>query len=245
MSDLAYRLDRPAIARLGLIVLQVDETIEGDFRRMMPGGTDFYVSRVPSGLEVSRDTLGEMENHLPAAASLLPQSAAFDAVGYGCTSGTSVIGAERVGELVRQSVDTNTVTEPVSALFATCNALGIDRIGFLSPYVAEVSLGLRAILEQAGIATPAFASFNVAEEAKVARIASESVVEGARSLRRDAQIDAVFLSCTNLRTLDVIAELEEDLDMPVLSSNQVLAWHMMRLAGLVHRPKGFGRLFEV
>ena len=43
--------------------------------------------------------------------------------------------------------------------------------------------------------------------------------------------DAVFLSCTNLRTLNVIPEIEARIGKPVLSSNQVLAWHLLRLAG--------------
>jgi maleate isomerase len=44
-------------------------------------------------------------------------------------------------------------------------------------------------------------------------------------------VDGLFLSCTNLRTLDVIAPLEEKLKMPVLSSNLVLAWHLSQIAG--------------
>ncbi|MCB1460860.1 MAG: aspartate/glutamate racemase family protein [Nitratireductor sp.] len=239
-----YVLDRPATARLGLIVLQVDETIEGDFRRLLPAEVELFVSRVPSGLEVTRETLGEMEGHLPQAASLLPQSATFDSIGYGCTSGTSVIGTARVGELVHQGVATRSVTEPVSALIAACQHLGVARIGFLSPYVAEVSLGLRNVLAESGIDTPAFASFNVAEEAKVARISPASTANGAARLCEEAGVDAVFLSCTNLRTLDILAGLERRVGRPVLSSNQVLAWHMMRLAGIDSGIPGFGRLFE-
>ena len=48
----------------------------------------------------------------------------------------------------------------------------------------------------------------------------------------DQDVDAVFLSCTNLRTLDVIPAVEAVLNLPVFSSNQVLAWHMSELAGL-------------
>jgi maleate isomerase len=38
--------------------------------------------------------------------------------------------------------------------------------------------------------------------------------------------------------------LEEDLRIPVLSANQLLLWHLLRLAG-THLPvSGYGRLFE-
>ena len=75
---------------VGLIVLQADETIEQDFRRLFPAeACDFFVSRVRSDPEVTTETLAAMANDMTAAASLFPRSAKFDVVGYGCTSGTS------------------------------------------------------------------------------------------------------------------------------------------------------------
>jgi maleate isomerase len=52
----------------------------------------------------------------------------------------------------------------------------------------------------------------------------------------------VFASCTNLRALPVIADAERALDKTVLASNTVLAWHLARLAGLLERLPGAGRL---
>ena len=59
-----------------------------------------------------------------------------------------------------------------------------------------------------------------------------------------ADCDGLFLSCTNLRTLDVIEEMEARLGMPVLSSNQVLAWHLFRLAGSGAGDFAPGRLWR-
>lgn len=244
MSDFPYTLDSSDRPTLGLIVLQTDETIEPDFRRLLPATVNLYVSRVPSGLEVSRETLGAMERHLPAAAALLPGAARFDAIGYGCTSGTSVIGAARVAELIREGAGTEAVTEPVSALIAATRHLGVKRLGFLSPYVEAVSSVLCDLLRTSGLEIPTFGSFNVAEEAKVVRIAPQSVIDAATSLADQADIDAIFLSCTNLRSLDVIEPIEERIGIPVLSSNQVLAWHMGRLAGIADMPTGLGKLFD-
>ena len=216
---------------LGLIVLQADETIEGDMRRLLPDAAPL-VSRVPSGQDVTTDTLAAMQADLPAAAGLMPRGLSFDVVGYGCTSGTSVIGAEAIADLVRQGTVARAVTEPVSALIAACATLGVTRIGFLSPYVAEVSTTLRDTLSAAGIASPVLGSFEEAEESKVVRIAPQSIIAAATALAAEGGIDALFLSCTNLRTLDVIAPLEAATGLPVLSSNLVLGWHMARLAGI-------------
>ena len=143
----AYSLSDPIgyRATFGLIALQSDETIEHDFRRLLPtDGVSLYVSRVPSGLEVTGDTLAEMAEALPAAAGLFPRPVTFDAVGYGCTSGTSVIGASKVADLIGSGCKTRAVTEPVSALIAACRHLSVNRLAFLSPYIREVSERLRS-----------------------------------------------------------------------------------------------------
>jgi len=75
----------------------------------------------------------------------------------------------------------------------------------------------------------------------VARIAPDSIMAAARQAARGA--DAVFLSCTNLRTLDVIDALEAELGIPVLSSNQVLAWHMAQATGAPLTADAPGQLF--
>ena len=64
-----------------------------------------------------------------------------------------------------------------------------------------------------------------------------------RGLAAQGGVDGVFLSCTNLRTLEVISPLEAETGLPLLSSNTGLAWHMLRLAGLADAPAGYGELF--
>jgi maleate isomerase len=238
-----YRTADLTAPRLGLIALQADETIEGDLRRLMSEGVEMLVSRVASDVEVTRDTLAAMEGHLTAAAALFPADMQFDVVGYGCTSGTAQIGDLRVAEKVRSGTRAAHVTQPLSALVAACRSLGVRRLAVLSPYVAEVSARLREVLQSQGIETAVFGSFHVSTEATVVRIDAPSIRSAALALVGEADVDAVFLSCTNLRTLDVIRPLEAQLDMPVLSSNQVLAWHMMELAGLPPGCHAPGRLF--
>ncbi len=47
-----------------------------------------------------------------------------------------------------------------------------------------------------------------------------------------------------LRTAGIIEEAEQALGIPVISSNQALAWHMLRLAGIDELITGQGRLLE-
>lgn len=128
--------------------------------------------------------------------------------------------------LIGAGVQTARVTDPLTALIAACGALGITRLGFLSPYTADVSDRLRAALAEAGIATPVFGSFEEANEASVVRIDAASMINAACDLAAQGGVQAVFLSCTNLRTLDVIDAVEAATGLPCLSSNQALGWHL-------------------
>jgi maleate isomerase len=230
-------------ATLGLIVLQTDETLEQDFRRMFTApDVALYVSRVPSGAEVTPGTLAAMADELPRAAGLLPPSLGYDAVGYGCTSGATVIGPDRVAELVRGAAAVREVTNPLSAVMAGFGALGVRRIGMVTPYIQSVTAPLRAALEARGIEVVRCVSFEEAEEARVARIDPASIREAAIAAGQ-GNAGAVFVSCTNLRTLDVIEGIEAELGRPVISSNQALGWHMARLAGTACDGR-FGRLMR-
>lgn len=225
-----HQLDSTPAPRLGLIVLQADETIEMEARAVFPARTELFVSRVPSGDAVTPDTLAAMQDHLAAAAALFPRGAPLDAVAYACTSGAATIGPERVAAQVRAGVATGAVTDPLSALVAACSARGLTRLALLSPYRADVSDTLRRALAERGIATPVFGSFDVAEEARVVRIDAPSIHNAARALVQNTAVQALFISCTNLRTQAVLPALESELQMPVLSSNSVLFWHMSQLA---------------
>lgn len=244
MVDFTCDVDdqRSLMKTIGLVVLQSDETIEQDFRRMLPNDVALHISRIPNQVEVTRETLGEMEHALPASINLMPEGLRFDAVGYGCTSGTSVIGTKRIADLIHARGLVDQVSEPVSALLAACKELDIKRLAFLSPYIESVSAGLRDVLNENGIETPVFGSFNEGNDSKVVRIASQSVYEAAVSLGFNSNCDALFMSCTNLRTLEVISTIEETLGMPVLSSNQVLAWHLGKLCDIDLKVENCGRL---
>ncbi|MGS4944978.1 maleate cis-trans isomerase family protein [Meridianimarinicoccus sp. RP-17] len=245
MSRRPYRLTGRIGSRatFGLIVLQVDETIEHDFHRLFDKpDIALHVSRIPSGAHLTPETIATMETTLPAAAALLPPAARFDAVGYACTSGATLIGAGRVAALVHGATTTNAVTDPLTAALAALRALDARSVGIVSPYIDSVSAPIRTAFEAAGIRVPATLSFGEDVEARVARIDPASIRDAALEIGRTPGLDAIFLSCTNLRTLDLIDDLEVSLGLPVISSNQTLAWHMAQHVDASVTPKGPGRL---
>ena len=244
MLTVSYDVDADRAPQIGLVVLQADETIERDMRRLIPASVEVLVTRVPSGPVVTLESLAAMEAELQSAASLLPEGAQMSVVGYGCTSGTAQIGTDRIAQAIKAGADTQQVTEPVSALIAACRHLGVRRLGILSPYIESVSNRLIEVLSKAGIEVCAFASFNESEEQRVVRITPGSIISAGQQLAASAEMDALFISCTNLRTLDVIAPIEADAGLPVLSSNQVLAWDLLRLANINAADTFAGELWE-
>ncbi len=247
MQRAAYSLTGPIGRRasLGLVVLRVDETVEHDFRRVFNSqDVALYVTRVPSGARLTPATIAAMEGTLADAVGLLPASIDFDAIGYACTSGTTLIGTGRVEALVRRGASVRHVAQPLSAAVAAFERLGARNIGLVSPYVEAVSGPLVAAFAAAGLNVCEGVSFGEEVEARVARIDPASVQAAALDVGARDGVEAVFLSCTNLRTLDIIDGLEERLQKPAVGSNQALAWQMARSAGVEDITTGVGRLMR-
>ncbi|PWR00766.1 Asp/Glu racemase [Meridianimarinicoccus roseus] len=231
-------------ANLGLIVLETDETMEPEFSRIMDrAGVALYHCRIAMAPEIRPDTLMLMEKDLPASARLLPPSLQFDAIGFGCTSASTVIGSDKVAEAVRIACPGAKVTDPLAAVIAACRALGVKRLGFVTPYIAEVSARMRSKLEEAGFEIAGFGSFEEGNDRVVARITPASILQAIETVAAQEPCDAVFVSCTNLRCLDVIPIAEQTIGVPVISSNTALAWHMLRMAGVEDTTDRLGMLF--
>ncbi len=232
-------------ARIGLIVLQSDQTVEHEFAKLVSAdGVAIYHARIPNDVNVSPDTLRRMEEELPRTAALLPASFDFDAIGYACTSGATMIGELRVDEMIRHEHKHAKTSNPITACKAALNALDVNRIALVTPYAPEVTIEMQENLKQAGFAINAVASFDESDDFTVARIASTSILEAVLRIGARDDCDAVFISCTSLRAVEIINEAEKQLGKPVIASNQVLAWHLMQLAQLDTKTQGVGTLFN-
>ncbi|MEM8797476.1 MAG: Asp/Glu racemase [Pseudomonadota bacterium] len=237
MNDLRFSYepdDGPAPrAGLGLIVLKTDETMEPELRALLPeDGVALYHTRIESAPEVTAETLAKMADKMVEAASLLPETANLKVIAYGCTSGATVIGEDRVEQLVKSVHPDAMVTNPLTALKAKLDDLGARRIALLTPYVPEVTDALREALNDAGFEVVATGSFSEKREEAVTRIPPQTTLSAIEDLAGTCDCDAVFASCTNLRTVPILAEAERRTGKPVISSNSALSWHIMRLAGL-------------
>lgn len=241
----AYETDEGAggAGKLGLIVLSTDETLEFEARALLEGrGLGLLHARIPAEADVTPEALQMMEGRMEATAALLPKGTGV--IGYACTSASTVIGPPRVAELVQRAHPEAQVSNPISAVVAALQALGVKRLTYVSPYVPTVTAPMRAYLGAHGIKTVAERSFGESDDYTVARITERSTETLVEEASAEAQSDAVFISCTNLRSFGIIDALEAKLGKPVVSSNQALLWHMLQLSGQQTRGWGPGQLFR-
>jgi len=115
----------------------------------------------------------------------------------------------------------------------------------LTPYRRDVNEIVRAYITGRGYEVPVFGSFNEQDDVVVASIDAASIRGAVHSLVAGREVDAVFVSCTSVRLLDAVVEIEAECGLPVTSSNHALAWHCLRLAGIDEKRPELGRLFAL
>ena len=237
-----------SVARIGLVVLASDYTMEHEFRRVFnaPGfgpGVDYYAARIRNSSRITPATLAAMGPLLTDTVDLILPGAELDVVAFGCTSASMVLGEEAVAERIHAARPGAKATNPISAAFAAFEALGARRIAVLTPYRADLNAIVRDYITAKGYDVPVFGSFNEQDDAVVARIDTDSLRRAVRTITQGREVDAVFVSCTSVRLLDAVCEIEAETGLPVTSSNHALAWHCLRLAGVEEKRPDLGRLF--
>jgi maleate isomerase len=244
IENLPYDTDGGIARRASMAT---DYTIEHEWRQVFAGldGVALYASRIHNEDRITPETLRAMEPRIIECARVITPDTPVDVVAYGCTSASMAIGEERVFANIRQAKPDAKGTTPITAAFAAFDAFKAKRIGVLTPYPADVNKIVSDYIAARGYQVPVFGSFNADRDTVVARITPQSIEQGVREIIRHGEVDAVFVSCTSVRLMQVCAELEESLGIPLTSSNHAMAWHALRLAGIDDKLGQFGSLFDL
>ena len=239
----------PAIgarARIGVVVLASDYTMEHEFRKIIDlPGVDFYEARIRNSPAITPETLAAMEPLISDTAELILPGDRLDVVAFGCTSATMVLGEPIIRERLKAAKPEAKTTNPVSAAFAAFDAFGAKRIAVLTPYRRDVNEIVRDYIVAGGYQVPVFGSFNEELDPVVASIDESSLKDAITIITEGREVDAVFVSCTSVRIADQIEEIETETGLAVTSSNHAMAWHALRLAGIEDEISGYGRLFRL
>jgi arylmalonate decarboxylase len=230
-------------ARIGLIIPSTNTINEPEFWRLAPRGVTIHTARATSTGEFSEAYFARLRAAGQNCVEDLA-TAEVDLIAYGCTSGSIVCSLEEItADLTARTGIPSIAT--AGSVVAALRALKVKRVAVATPYVDFINEREEQFLRDHGFQVTSLVGLRLgetqAERRSIGRVPPEHVYRMARHCDRP-EAEAIFISCTNLATLDVIAQIEADLGKPVVTSNQACFWHCLRSLGLPDRIEGYGRL---
>jgi maleate isomerase len=233
-------VDYGARARFGLILPSVNAICEPQLATTAPAGVTFHTTRLR--LTGDDGLLGMLE-HLEQATALVADLAP-DRIVFHCTAVTTYA-PEIVGEIRTRIAAVTAVPVVITSetIVAALRALAATRVVMVTPYPQATNDREVAFLAHHGIEVVRERGLGIGGGREMSAIAPQRWYEETLALR-DARADAYFLSCTTIRSAEVIDALEAALDRPVITSNQAMLWGALREVGIDDRIAAFGRLLR-
>jgi maleate cis-trans isomerase len=222
-------------AKLGLIVPPTNTVNEAEWSRLMPIGVTFHTHRMP--LHPGANTPeghAELLHDLASVISLLKE-ARVDVVAYACTAGSMINPVSALPDEITARNGVAAVTTS-AAIIAALKALGVRRLSVATPYHAALNDHEAHFLEENGFAVERLVGLGIGEGGPseyplIAQTPLEKVRETARACFVPGS-EALLLTCTDFPTLPLIAALETEFGVPIVTSNQATLWASLRAAGI-------------
>ena len=223
----------PPLHQTGIgIVAPHDFALDRELWRWVPDDISLHVTRMPY---LAMPATMEMAVHISDPELVARGVTEVHAISplvtaYACTSGSFVGGLAGEGALVAAMLDAGAPAAVTTsgALLAALRHLALTRVAVATPYTADLTVGLSVFLAEAGVEVVAAAGLGLISDIWTVPYDVTAELVGETNTD-DAQ--AVFISCTNLPTYDVIATLEAELGKPVLTANQVTIWSALSVIG--------------
>ena len=227
---------------IGLIIPSSNRLTEPQFNAYAPPGVGIHITRLRMTGKF-RKPLSELKRPLVEAAEALSDVKPGMIV-FHCTANSMESGLaheKAVIEIIEQASGCPTITT-AQAITQAFDRFGIKKLVLISPYVkATNQLEVNYLTETGytvlhelglGLETHAYSTVTPQEWKNIVK----------ENTRADA--DGYFLSCTNTRMIEAVEDLENDLNKPVINSNQATLWACLKKLGVVHTDKKLGRLFQ-
>jgi len=223
----------PPLSQIGIgVVAPYDFALDRELWRWAPDDVSLHLTRLPYAplAATAEMAIHISESALVAAGAMDVRAVSPAVTAYACTSGSFIGGRAGEAALVaamKEAGAPDAVTTS-GALLIALRRLGLARIAVVTPYTPDLTHGLSSFLGEAGIEVVASAGLGLTSE--IWMVPYETTAGLVRATD-SAEAEAVFVSCTNLPTYDLIALLEADLGKPVLTANQVTMWCALTIAG--------------
>jgi maleate isomerase len=226
--------------RIGMIVPSGNVIIEPQVNAMLPQGVALYATRLPLRGSSEAELLA-MARNVEEAARLLDH-AGVGLIAFNCTAVSTYSKAMEAD--IQQRIASATGLPALmtsAAIVEALKTLRARQVVLLTPYIPEVNAREAAFLSGEGLEVLSETGLGLNTNSEMAELAPAVWIDLARK-NKDSRADAYLVSCTAVRSAEVIDELELELGRPVVTSNQAITWHCLRTAGIPDKVRGFGAL---
>jgi maleate cis-trans isomerase len=230
--------------RIGLIVPANNSVLEPEFWSVMPPGTALYATRIIAKGDLTPDAVRKMEQQVDRAVDEIVATG-VDVILY-ADMVTTFIMEPGWNEARTEAIAAAAGAPCVSAWTALRDALAALKIGRFAlgtPYPAAIHALAPPFFTHRGFTITGDATLDIVAMRDVPKVRPERLKPFVASLKRSGA-DAIVLLATDLPTFAAIGELERELGLPVLTSNQVLLWRALRALGQSTTIPALGRLFQ-
>jgi maleate isomerase len=230
-------------ARLGLIIPASNRMVEPQMARFAPPGVVPHFMRLRMTNQYKRPLPELLPTILNAATHLMDSKC--DIIVFQCT-GTSMSGGVDMDEYVVSEIAKTAKRPAIStagSVKAALTSLGARKLVFMSETEQPGHNKKVKFLKEAGYNLLADKAASLSGTDEYCVTPPRFWYDLAVSLRNDAA-DAYFISCANIQSIDVIADLEAVLKKPVITSNQAALWCALRTLELPDVVPNLGTLFQ-
>ena len=224
-------------ARIGVVVPFSNTNLEPDLMLLRPPGVSLHFARaggydldkIPDSKQMGDFALASLDDVISSLTAARP-----DLILYGCTSATLSHGPKfdrKFAARIESKAQVPAVTA-AGALVESLQGKNINRIAFGSPYVEQLNRDAITFLSACEIETvsQAYVGSELGNYGQ-SELTPKQVFD--LGIRADSpQAQALVLSCTDMRAVEAIDELESKIGKPVITSNQALMQSAVAILGL-------------
>jgi len=136
------------------------------------------------------------------------------------------------------------VVSSAGALVDALHELGARRVGIVAPYLRELTRLVVAYLEDAGIEVADAISLEVPDNRAVAALDPHELEEHWQRLDLGGCDALVLSACVQMRSLEVLEEVESRTGLPTVSAATATTWSILRALDLEPVAPGAGALLR-
>ncbi|WP_199041893.1 maleate cis-trans isomerase family protein [Glycomyces salinus] len=226
-------VDGPLAQRGIGVIAPFDLALERELWRWVPMEVSLHLARTPYEPVPVSTAMARMvsdSRHL-AAATRDVMHVEPEVVAYLCSSGSFVNGIDYERSLVKAICDAGApdAVTTSGALAEVLHQLDVRRISVLTPYDAELTAKLHDFLTELNVET--LSSDHLGLGGGIWKVNYRTIAERIIAANHP-DAEAIFVSCTNLPTYDLIEPLEAILGKPVLTANQLTMWACLKRMNL-------------